>query len=84
MLGRREQRTSEAPKGEPSQKLSDRTRRSALALLERDSSRRITVMRLCPRQSANLRVTRRRSPSARRLLGPSQRKHWRGWNPEQP
>lgn len=81
MLGRREQRTSEAPKGEPSPKLSDRTARSGLAPLERDSSRRITVMRLCPRQSANLRATRRRSPSARPLLGPSQPEHRKGVEP---
>jgi len=72
VLGRREQRTSGAPKGEPSFLLSDRAFKPGLAPLERDSSRRFTVMRLCPRQPANLRVTRRRSSTACPLLGPSQ------------
>lgn len=72
MLGRRKQWASEAPKGESSFQLSDCTERSRLAHLERDSSRRTPVMRLCQRQPANLRVTRRRSLSARLLLAPSQ------------
>lgn len=72
MLGRREQRTSEAPKGESSPVLSDRTERSGLALLERDSSRRLTVMRLCPQATRASQSDSSSQPFARPLLGPSQ------------
>lgn len=85
MQREREQRTGGATKGEPSPVLCDTALGPELAKSERGSSGRLAVMRLCPRQSANPRVTRRRCSPARPLLGlPLLHDHEQGEQGKQP